>query len=266
MGAILDVDLTSGSHRVRELTQDMADKWLGGTGLGAHLLWEEGTYRADPLGTDNVMVWAPGPFAGTAVPLSNRFGVCARSPLTGVWGEAECGGHWANDLKKAGFDALVIRGKAPKPVYLWITDGNVQLRDAEHLWGKDTFETHDTVREEVGSAGRRGQEPGVACIGPAGEKLVRYAAIMVDGKDGRAIGRAGLGAVMGSKNLKAVAVRGTQAISRTCAKRSFPPQKASARWAPPAASRRTTRWATGPLKTGSRTTGPKRPTRSRAPR
>ncbi len=210
MGAILDVDLTSGAHRVRELTQEIADKWLGGTGLGAHLLWAEGTYDADPLGPDNVMVWAPGPFAGTSVPLSNRFGVCARSPLTGVWGEAECGGHWANDLKKAGFDALVVRGRADHPVYLWIQDGEVEVRDATHLWGKDTFETHDTIRDEVGSAGRRGQEAGVACIGPAGEQQVRYAAIMVDGKDGRAIGRAGLGAVMGSKNLKAVAVRGTR--------------------------------------------------------
>src|SRR5258708_27124210 len=105
MGAILDVALTSGSHRVRELTQDMADKWLGGTGLGAPLLWEDCTYRADPLGTDNVMVWAPGPFAGTAVPLSNPFGVCARSPLTGVWGDAERGGHWPHYLKKSGIDA-----------------------------------------------------------------------------------------------------------------------------------------------------------------
>ena len=209
MGAILDVDLTTGAHRVRPLTQEMADLWLGGTGLGAHLLWEERAYLADPLGPDNVMVWAPGPFAGTAVPLSNRFGVCARSPLTGVWGEAECGGHWANDLKKAGFDALMVRGRAERPVYLWINDGQVEIRVAAHLWGKDTFETHDTVRTEVGSAGRRGQEAGVACIGPAGEQLVRFAAIMVDGKDGRAVGRSGLGAVMGSKNLKAVAVRGT---------------------------------------------------------
>ena len=210
MGAILDVDLTTGTHRVRELTQEMADRWLGGTGLGAHLLWEERTYAADPLGPDNVMVWAPGPFAGTTVPLSNRFGVCARSPLTGVWGEAECGGHWANDLKKAGFDALMVRGRADHPVYLWIHDGEVELRDASHLWGKDTFETHDQVREQVGSSGRRGQEAGVACIGPAGEQLVRFGAIMVDGKDGRAVGRAGLGAVMGSKNLKAIAVRGTR--------------------------------------------------------
>ena len=150
MGAILDVDLTSSTHRVRELTQDMADQWLGGTGLGAHLLWEERAFAADPLGPDNVMVMAAGPFAGTSVPLSNRFGVCARSPLTGVWGEAECGGHWANDLKKSGFDALVLRGRAERPVYLWIHDGQVELRDASHLWGKDTFETHDRVREEVG--------------------------------------------------------------------------------------------------------------------
>src|SRR5918911_2739550 len=212
MGAMLDVDLSTGTHRVRELTQEMADKWLGGTGLGAHLLWEERAYAADPLGPDNVMVWAPGPFAGTAVPLSNRFGVCARSPLTGVWGEAECGGHWANDLKKAGYDALVVRGRAERPVYLWIHDGEVEIRDAGHLWGKDTFDTHDTLREEVasGSVSRRGEVAGVACIGPAGEQMVRFAAIMVDGRDGRAVGRSGLGAVMGSKNLKAVAVKGTR--------------------------------------------------------
>jgi len=210
MGAILDVDLSTGTHRVRELTQEMADKWLGGTGLGAHILWEEQVYKADPLGPDNVMVFSSGPFAGTAVPLSNRFGVCARSPLTGVWGEAECGGHWSNDLKKSGFDALIVRGCAEHPVYLWIHDREVEVRDATHLWGKDTFDTHDEIRSEVGSSGRRGQEAGVACIGPAGEKLVRYAAIMVDGKDGRAVGRSGLGAVMGSKNLKAIAVRGTQ--------------------------------------------------------
>jgi aldehyde:ferredoxin oxidoreductase len=209
MGAIVDVDLTTGTHTVRELTQDMADKWLGGTGLGAHLLWEEQAYKVDPLGPDNVMVFASGPFAGTAVPLSNRFGVSARSPLTGVWGEAECGGHWANDLKKAGFDALIVRGRSEKPVYLWIHDRAIELRDASHLWGKDTFDTHDLIREETGSVGRRGEQAGVACIGPAGERLVRFAAIMVDGKDGRAVGRSGLGAVMGSKNLKAIAVRGT---------------------------------------------------------
>lgn len=212
MGAILEVDLTSGAHGVRELTQEMADRWLGGTGLGAQYLWQEKVYQADPLGPDNVLFFATGPFAGTVVPLSNRFGVCARSPLTGVWGEAECGGHWANDLKKAGYDALAVRGRADHPVYLWIHDGEVAIRDARHLWGQDTFATHDTVLKEVGAGERRGQESGVACIGPAGERLVRFAAIMVDGKDGRAAGRAGMGAVMGSKNLKAVAVKGTRDV------------------------------------------------------
>src|SRR5260370_35135071 len=98
MGAILDVDLSTRSHRVRELTQEMADRWLGGTGLGAHLLWEERAYAADPLGPDNVMVWAPGPFPGTAVPLSIRFGVSARRPLSGVWGDAAVVGKWSSDL------------------------------------------------------------------------------------------------------------------------------------------------------------------------
>ncbi len=213
MGAILEVDLTSGTHRVRELTQDMADRWLGGTGLGAHLLWEYQTYRADPLGPDNVLVFGTGPFAGTQVPLSNRFGVCARSPLTGVWGEGECGGHWANELKRCGFDALVLRGRASRPTYLWIHDGEVELRDAGHLWGQDTFDTFERVQQEIGRGERRGEEPGVACIGPAGEKLVRFAAIMVDGKDGRAVGRSGMGAVMGSKNLKAIAAKGTRTFS-----------------------------------------------------
>ncbi len=209
MGAILDVDLSTGTHRVRELTQEMADRWLGGTGLGAHLLWEEQADRADPLGPDNVLVFATGPFAGSPIPLSNRFGVCARSPLTGVWGEGECGGHWANDLKGAGFDALVVRGRSARPVYLWIHDGQVELRDASHLWGLDTFDTHKRVRADVGAGERRGEGPGVACIGPAGERLVRFAAIMVDGRDGRAVGRSGMGAVMGSKNLKAVAAKGS---------------------------------------------------------
>jgi aldehyde:ferredoxin oxidoreductase len=207
-GQILEIDLTSGGHSTRELTQDLADRYIGGTGIGSYLLWEYGAYKADPLGPDNALIFGTGPFTGTSIPLSNRFGVCARSPLTGVFGEAECGGHWANGLKRAGFDMLVVKGRADRPVYLWIHDGEVEIRDAGHLWGKDTFETHDLVRDEVGTTGRRGEEAGVACIGPAGERLARLAAIMNDGRDGRAAGRTGMGAVMGSKNLKAVAVRG----------------------------------------------------------
>lgn len=203
MGKILDVDLTSGAVRTRDLTQRLADDFIGGTGIGARLLCEEGAYRADPLGPDNVLIFGTGPYTATNIPLSNRFGVCARSPLTYAFGEAECGGHWANDLKRAGFDLLLLRGRAERPVYLWIHDGQVEVRSAEHLWGRDTFDTHDTLRAEVGD-----EKAGVACIGPAGERLARIAAIMVDGRDGRAVGRTGLGAVMGSKRLKAIVVRG----------------------------------------------------------
>ncbi|MBA2450752.1 MAG: aldehyde ferredoxin oxidoreductase, partial [Chloroflexi bacterium] len=136
MGNILEVDLTSGEIRTSELTRELADRWIGGTGLGAHLLAQEpATATADPLSPENTLIFGTGPFTGTAVPLSNRFGVCARSPLTGVFGEAECGGHWANNLKQAGYDLLVLRGKAPKPVYLWAHDDGVEIRDAGHIWG-----------------------------------------------------------------------------------------------------------------------------------
>lgn len=217
VGQMLEVDLTARTSRALPLTSDLTDRWVGGTGLGAHLLYEYGAYAADPLGPDNVLIFGTGPFTGTAVPLSNRFGVCARSPLTGVFGEADCGGHWAADLKRSGFDMLILRGRADSPTYLWIHDGQVEFRDASHLWGRDTFETFDRVRAEVGErsstdserASRRSEDAGVVCIGPAGERLVRFAAIMNDGKDGRAAGRTGMGAVMGSKNLKAIACRGT---------------------------------------------------------
>lgn len=208
-GSMLEIDLTARASRAIPLTQELTDRWIGGTGLGAHLLYEYGAYAADPLGPDNVLIFGTGPFTGTSVPLSNRFGVCARSPLTGVFGESECGGHWASDLKRAGYDMLILRGRASAPVYLWIHDGGVEIRDANHLWGKDTFETFDLVRAEVSDSARRSEEAGVICIGPAGERLVRFAAIMNDGKDGRAAGRTGMGAVMGSKNVKAIACQGS---------------------------------------------------------
>ena len=115
VGKILEVDLTKGTDSTRELSQDLAEKFVGGTGIGSHLLWEYKAYKADPLGAENVLIFGTGPFTGTNIPLSNRFGVCARSPLTDAFGEAECGGHWANGLKRAGFDMLVIKGKAEKP-------------------------------------------------------------------------------------------------------------------------------------------------------
>ena len=213
MGKILEVDLTSGQIDTRALTQELADTWIGGSGLGAHLLAEHPeSAKADPLSPENVLIFGTGPFNGTAVPLSNRLQVITKSPLTDVFGEADCGGHWANTFKKTGHDMLVVKGRSAKPVYLWIHDAGVELRDASHLWGKDTFETHDTLQEEVGPGTRRGEEAGVACIGRAGERLARVAAIMVDGKDGRAAGRCGVGAVMGSKQLKAIVCRGTKPV------------------------------------------------------
>src|SRR5918912_3685143 len=117
-GRILEVDLTNRTHTTRELDPDLANRFIGGTGLGAYLMYQEGTYAVEPFSPENTLNFGCGPFTGTSVPLSNRFGVCARSPLTGVFGEAECGGHWAVDLKRAGYDMLVLRGKAERPVYL----------------------------------------------------------------------------------------------------------------------------------------------------
>ncbi|MCC6174367.1 MAG: aldehyde ferredoxin oxidoreductase family protein [Chloroflexi bacterium] len=213
MGTILDIDLTSGQIHRRALSQELADRWIGGSGLGAHLLSQSPeSATADALAPENLLIFGTGPYNGTSVPLSNRFEVTFKSPLTGVFGEADCGGHWANSLKKSGYDMLIVRGKAASPVYLWIADDTVEIRDASDLWGKDTFETHDLLVERHNTGDRRGEAPGVACIGPAGEKLARVSAIMVDGKDGRAAGRCGVGAVMGSKNLKAIVARGTKQV------------------------------------------------------
>jgi len=147
------------------------------------------------------MVITTGPITGTSAPCSGRYVVATKSPLTGTWGEAHASGFWGPELKYAGFDVLVIKGKAKNPTYLWINDGKLEFRNAIHLMGKDTYETEETLREELNDKKIR-----VLCIGPAGEKLSRIAAIIND--HGRAAARGGLGAVMGSKNLKAIAVRG----------------------------------------------------------
>mgnify|MGYP005840308617 CR=1 FL=1 len=197
-GKILRVNLTKGEIREQTLDENLLRHYIGGTGLAVRILYDETDSSTDPLGPKNVLVFAVGPFAGTKVPLSNRFAAAARSPLTGLWGESDCGGRWGGELKKAGYDALVITGRAEKPVYLWVEDGSAELRDAQELWGLDTYELE--------------LEGEVAAIGPAGENLVRYAAIMSGRLNGRAAGRGGMGAVMGSKLLKAVAVRGSGEI------------------------------------------------------
>jgi aldehyde:ferredoxin oxidoreductase len=195
MGHYLHVDLTE--RRITRLPLPEADakRFVGGSGLAARLLAEAVSAGPDPLGPLNPLIFTTGPMAGTPAPTSNRFTAAARSPLTMVWGEGDCGGRWASALKGAGFDAVLIAGQSPKPVYLHVENGEAELRDAQELWGVDTYDL------DLGAP--------TVCIGPAGERLVRFASIMHDGRAGRAVGRTGLGAVMGSKRLKAIVAKGS---------------------------------------------------------
>ncbi len=203
MGKLLEVDLGTRSYRLVPVEPAVARKFVGGSGLAAHLLLNDASPTLDPLGPDNALALMAGPMTGTIIPTSNRFAAVAKSPLTGAFGESDCGGSWGGELKRAGFDGLIIRGRSDSPVYIWISDDQVEIRDAHRLWGRDSWETDARIKQETD------EKASVACIGPGGEQLVRFAAIMNEGRDGRAAGRAGLGAVMGSKRLKAVAVRGT---------------------------------------------------------
>ncbi|HET7091332.1 MAG TPA: aldehyde ferredoxin oxidoreductase family protein [Anaerolineae bacterium] len=201
-GRLLSVDLSRSTITEQQIDPDLTRDYVGGSGLAARLLWDRLAPDLDPLGPDNPLLFITGPLTGTAGPTNGRFSVCARSPATGLWGEANCGGFWGPELRFAGYDAVLITGKAASPVYLWICDGMAELRGASHLWGQaDTYQTQERIREEAGDRLAR-----VACVGVAGERLIPYALILCD--HGRVAGRAGMGAVMGSKNLKAIAVRG----------------------------------------------------------
>ena len=204
-GLILRVDLSTGETWVDRPDESFYRMFIGGRNVILHYLLTEMPAKADPLGEDNLLIFAPGLLTGTILPGAGRHAVGGKSPLTGALGSCEAGGWWGAELKRSGFDALVIQGKAESPVYLWIKDGTVEIRDAASLWGKLTAEVEDEIRQELGDKRVR-----VAQIGPAGENLVRYACIIHDAS--RAAGRSGLGAVMGSKNLKAVAVRGSRAV------------------------------------------------------
>jgi aldehyde:ferredoxin oxidoreductase len=202
-GKILRLDLSSGEKNIESIEEQTARKYIGGVGLSAKILWDETTPDTPPLSPDNELVFMTGPLTGSIMPSSSRHIVAGISPLTGIWGQAHAGGRFADELRHAGFDGVVIRGQASKPVYLWINDGRVEIRDAAHVWGKDTWEVSDTLQQETDN------RASVSCIGVAGEKLVKIAGIMNDGKQGRAAARCGLGALMGSKRLKAVVTRGT---------------------------------------------------------
>ena len=202
-GRILRVNLSDGKTWVEEPNEKFYRCYIGGRGFISYYLLRETDSKTDPLGPENLLIFALGAVTGNPIPGAGRHSVGAISPLTGGYGEAEAGGYWGAELKSAGFDAIVIKGSSNKPVYLWIRDGRAEIRDASHLWGMKTKETQEAIRKELDDEGIR-----VAQIGPAGEKLVRFACVMHDIT--RAAGRAGLGAVMGSKKLKAVAVRGSK--------------------------------------------------------
>jgi aldehyde:ferredoxin oxidoreductase len=197
------VDLSRGTIETRTLPEDVYRQYPGGSALAAYLVLRSMAAGADPLGPDNVLVMAVSPLTGLAISGQSRMTACARSPLTGAIGDSQCGGFFPAEMRSAGADAIVFTGQAPEPVYLWLHDGTAELRPAGHLWGKVTGEVDDLLKAEVGDA-----KAEVAQIGPAGENRVRFAAIM--NMVNRANGRTGMGAVMGSKRLKAVVVRGTK--------------------------------------------------------
>jgi len=200
-GKILRVNLSNNTTSVEKKKKKFCRKYIGGAGFVAYYLYKELKPGIDPLGPDNKLIFALGPLTGVSLAGNARNCVGAKSPLTGGIIKSEVGGDWGPELKHADFDGIIVDGKAEKPVYLWIHDGEVSIKDASHLWGKQTKETLNTIREELGD--NRIQ---ATMIGPAGENLIRFACIMNGLYD--AAGRGGAGAVMGSKNLKAIAVRG----------------------------------------------------------
>ncbi len=204
-GKILKVDLTNQTWEVEEPPESFYKAYLGGSGIGLHYILKEMPAGADPLGPENILTFAVGVVTGAPFSGQARISANAKSPLTSAIGDAQAGGFFPAEMKKAGYDAIILKGAASSPVYLWIKDGDVEIRDAAHLWGKTTGETEDMLRQEIGD-----RKIEITEIGPAGENLVKTAAIM--NMANRAHGRTGLGAVMGSKRLKAVAVRGTKPL------------------------------------------------------
>jgi aldehyde:ferredoxin oxidoreductase len=202
MQPILTVNLTTREIGTYRVPADWERDFLGGASLGARLLCDVLTRELDPLSPEAPLLILNGPLSGTAGPTVGRFVVCGKSPLTGLWAESNCGGFWGPELRSAGVDGVWVTGKADSPVYLWINDSGVEIRDASVLWGQDTYDIQKTLKELTGSPGAR-----VLGIGPAGEALLPYALLLCD--HGRVAGRTGLGAVMGSKNLKALAVKGS---------------------------------------------------------
>lgn len=205
-GKLLRVNLSTGTHQVEDVNREWMHEYVGGRGLGARYLLDEMDPTVDALSPDNKLIFATGPLTGTPVPCGARYMVVTKGALTDAITTSNSGGHWGPELKFAGYDLLILEGAAPRPSYLFIYDDHVEIRDASSYWGQGVWFTEDGLRNELGIPQLR-----VACIGPAGEHKVRFACIMNDKH--RAAGRSGVGAVMGSKNLKAIAVRGTGQVN-----------------------------------------------------
>lgn len=203
---VIRVDLSANTIKIDSIDESIWRKYLGGSGLGAKLLYDEVNPNIDSLGPDNKIYFLTGPFCGSAIPTSGRHAAVTKSPLTGIFAESDVGGYWGYELKKAGYDGIIIEGKSKNPVYIYINDDEISINSADSIWGKFTTKTDEILKSELD------ENIQVMSIGPGGEKMVKYASIMTDGNDSRALGRCGIGAVMGSKNLKAIAVKGTKNI------------------------------------------------------
>jgi aldehyde:ferredoxin oxidoreductase len=200
-GRFLDVNLETGTTEDLPVSEETLKKYIGGATLAAALIYDRVSKDLDPLSPQNPLVFSTGPLTGSPIPMVSRYVACGVSPLTGYWGEATSGGSFPFRLKGSGFDGIIFTGRSERPVYLYVKNGRAEIRDASQLWGKDSYETQRLIKEELGD-----DNVSVACIAAGGEKQIRYASIMND--EGRSAGRCGMGALMGSKNLKAVAAAG----------------------------------------------------------
>nr|MDO8109944.1 aldehyde ferredoxin oxidoreductase N-terminal domain-containing protein [Candidatus Sigynarchaeota archaeon] len=204
-GKILKIDLAAKKTSSVAIDQKEYKQFIGGAGMAARILYPMLNAKVEPLSPANPLLFMAGALAGTLAPNFGRHVVCARSPLTGIWGESNCGGTWGAELKLAGWDGVLLTGASKDWVYIAIKDGDVQIKDAKALVGKLVSDTENAIRTELGD-----KKLHISSIGPAGEKLVKYAAIISD--DGRAAGRTGMGAVMGSKKVKAISVIGSKKL------------------------------------------------------
>ena len=205
MQPILKINLTTGKTEEYVIPTQWEKDFLGGASLAARILYSSFTHELDPLSPEAPLLFMAGPMTGTSGPTTGRFVVCGKGPATGLWAESNVGGFWGPELRAAGYDGLWVTGKAEKPIYLWLDGSKLQIQNAAHLWGQNTYTTQEKIKEEIGEKSAH-----VCVIGPAGEKQVLFASILCD--HGRMSGRTGLGAVMGAKNLKAIAVHGTNPI------------------------------------------------------